>query len=522
MTAASPVLDVTVVIPTVGRPSLHELLRDLTAQPVPAPAQVLVVDDRKQGAEPLDVTEHVGRGLPVRVLSGFGHGPAAARNLGWQVADSSWVAFLDDDVRLRPDWTTSLAADLQACGPRDAASQGRLEVPLPRDRRPTDWERNTHGLQDAWWPTADMAYRRAALVSVHGFDERFPRAYREDADLALRVRSAGWELRRGDRTTLHPVRAADGAVSVRVQRGNADDALMRRLHGPTWRESARVGRGRLPWHVATVLSGGLALGGLAVRLLRTTVAGGRRAPSRLPPATVVGGLAWLGLTADFTARRVLPGPRDRAEVRRMLWTSAVIPVAAVRHRLAGEWRHRGGAPSWPPRVAAVLFDRDGTLVHDVPYNADPTLVKPVDGAREALDTLRRHGVRVGVVTNQSGIGRGLLEFAQVDAVNAAVEEQLGPFDTWQVCPHTAQDGCACRKPAPGLVRQAAVALGVPMGQCVVIGDIGSDVHAARAAGARSVLVPTAETRSEEVRDAPCVAATIEDAVELVLAGGSDG
>ena len=59
-------------------------------------------------------------------------------------------------------------------------------VPLPTDRRPTDWERNTAGLAGASWITADMAYRRTALEAVNGFDERFPRAYREDADLALR------------------------------------------------------------------------------------------------------------------------------------------------------------------------------------------------------------------------------------------------------------------------------------------------------------------------------------------------
>ena len=70
-----------------------------------------------------------------------------------------------------------------------AATQGRFEVPLPGDRRPTDWERSTGGPGAARWATADMAYRREALAAVGGFDERFPRAYREDADLALRVRT---------------------------------------------------------------------------------------------------------------------------------------------------------------------------------------------------------------------------------------------------------------------------------------------------------------------------------------------
>jgi D-glycero-D-manno-heptose 1,7-bisphosphate phosphatase len=170
-------------------------------------------------------------------------------------------------------------------------------------------------------------------------------------------------------------------------------------------------------------------------------------------------------------------------------------------------------------VRAVLFDRDGTLVHDVPYNADPDLVAPVDDAREVLDALRSAGVRVGVVSNQSGIARGLITPAQLDAVNARVSELLGPFDTWQVCPHGSTDGCACRKPAPGLVLAAAAALGVDPSECVVVGDIGADVGAALAAGARAVLVPTPVTRSEEVehaREHALVAHDLREAVVLAL------
>jgi histidinol-phosphate phosphatase family protein len=169
---------------------------------------------------------------------------------------------------------------------------------------------------------------------------------------------------------------------------------------------------------------------------------------------------------------------------------------------------------------AVLFDRDGTLIVDVPYNGDPDLVVPMPGARVALDRLRAAGLRLGVVTNQSGLARGHFTAAQLAAVNQRVEALLGPFDTWQVCPHGSADACACRKPAPGLVLAAAAALGVDPSSCVVIGDIGADVGAALAAGARAVLVPTATTRSEEVaaaRRTAAVAPTLLAAVELVLA-----
>jgi D-glycero-D-manno-heptose 1,7-bisphosphate phosphatase len=175
----------------------------------------------------------------------------------------------------------------------------------------------------------------------------------------------------------------------------------------------------------------------------------------------------------------------------------------------------GTAPGGLPE--AVLFDRDGTLVEDVPYNGDPDLVRPMPGAREAVGLVRAAGIATGVVSNQSGVGRGLLTAGQVGLVNARVEALFGPFGTWAVCPHTADAGCACRKPRPGLVLQAARALGVRPSACVLIGDIGADVAAARAAGARGVIVPTAVTRREEYAQEPEAAPDLLTAVRRLLA-----
>jgi len=169
----------------------------------------------------------------------------------------------------------------------------------------------------------------------------------------------------------------------------------------------------------------------------------------------------------------------------------------------------------PPR--AVLFDRDGTLVSDVPYNGDPARVRPMPTARAATALLRRRGIAIGVITNQSGVARGLLSPADVAAVNERIEQLLGPIDVWAICPHGADEGCGCRKPAPGLVISALRVLGLRPADAVVIGDIGADIDAARAAGSDAVLVPTSMTREDEVRDAPLVAATLLAAVELVLA-----
>jgi histidinol-phosphate phosphatase family protein len=216
----------------------------------------------------------------------------------------------------------------------------------------------------------------------------------------------------------------------------------------------------------------------------------------------------------------------------MAITSLLIPPAASWHWLRGWLRlprllaapFPAATPTpshfWPP-PRAVLFDRDGTLVVDVPYNGDPGRVVAMAGAREAVGRLRGAGVATAVVSNQSGVARGLIRGEQVAAVNRRVEELVGPVGPWFVCPHGPGDGCGCRKPAPGLIRAAAGALGVDPSDCVVVGDIGSDMEAARAAGARGVLVPTGRTRREEVEAAPVVAPDLIAAVELLLgpAGG---
>jgi hypothetical protein len=289
-------MTVEVVMPTVGRPSLHAALRPLLGR-VP----ITVVDDRRTGP---DLELPAG----VRVLRSWGRGPAAARNTGWRASEAAWIAFVDDDVLPPGDWVDQLHRDLAGCGPRVGATQGRIRVPLPPDRRPTDWERSTAGLESAVWPTADMTYRRAALEQVGGFDERFPRAYREDADLGLRVAEAGWRMVVGRRQVEHPVRPASWRQSIRSQRGNADDALMRAKHGPDWRERAHVPRGRRRWHLTTTAA-----------LLAAAHPATRR------PAL----LAWAALTADLARRRIAPGPRTAQEVATMAVTSAAIPLAAT-------------------------------------------------------------------------------------------------------------------------------------------------------------------------------------------------
>ena len=170
-----------------------------------------------------------------------------------------------------------------------------------------------------------------------------------------------------------------------------------------------------------------------------------------------------------------------------------------------------------PIIDAVLFDRDHTItIDDPPYNGDPDKVRPVPGAAAAVRRLRDAGIPVGVVSNQAGIGLGLITVEQVEAVNARVDELVGPFDTWQYCPHAPVDECSCRKPAPGLVLRAADALGVQPQNVVVIGDTVMDVGAAEAARAAGILIPTERTLPGEIAGAGRWFADLGRAVEWVL------
>ncbi|HEY0393029.1 MAG TPA: HAD-IIIA family hydrolase [Candidatus Elarobacter sp.] len=496
------------VIPTIGRSSLRALLTSIARAAGPRPQRIHLVDDRRDRSAPLELGE-LDDDLRARitVLAGKAAGPASARNVGWRAARAPWIAFVDDDVVVGATWLDDLVRDLRDLPPDVAGSQAIVTVPLPENRRATDWERNVAGLATAQWITADCAYRRADLLAAGGFDERFPRAYREDADLALRLVARGKRIVRGARRTTHPVRPADWKVSLRLQAGNADDVLMDALHGRGWRARASAPRGAYRAHAATVATAALALLAFA---------------ARKPRAGALLGAAWGAQYARFAWRRIAPGPRTPDEVRALLLTSAAIPFAAVYHRARGYARLRrllnDAARAPRPVPQAVLFDRDGTLVVDVPHNADPSRVEPMPGARAALDRLRAAGVATAVVSNQCGVALGKLTRGELDAVNARIEHVLGPLGPVLVCTHAPDDGCRCRKPAPGLIEDAARALGVAPRDCVVVGDIGSDVEAAHAAGARAILVPTAITRQDEIAAAPVVAHDLDEAIEMVLNG----
>ncbi|MBK1725960.1 D-glycero-beta-D-manno-heptose 1,7-bisphosphate 7-phosphatase [Halorhodospira neutriphila] len=143
----------------------------------------------------------------------------------------------------------------------------------------------------------------------------------------------------------------------------------------------------------------------------------------------------------------------------------------------------------------VILDRDGVVNHDSEaFIRAPEQWHPIPGSLEAIAALTREGWRVTVATNQSGIARGLLDEPTLERIHARLQAAVaaagGRIEAIAYCPHGPDAGCPCRKPRPGLYRQLAARLGAGLQGVPVIGDSQRDLEAARAVGARPILVRT--------------------------------
>lgn len=151
-------------------------------------------------------------------------------------------------------------------------------------------------------------------------------------------------------------------------------------------------------------------------------------------------------------------------------------------------------PGRPTSKPFALIDRDGTLIVEKNYLSEPNEVELIPGAAPALQKLQAMGYGVCLVTNQSGISRGLFDFNQLQQIHDHLEKLLNSsgvkLDGIFVCPHAPGDGCRCRKPMPGLIEQAISIHGFDPRNSWVVGDKEIDVELGRAVGARSILVRT--------------------------------
>lgn len=166
---------------------------------------------------------------------------------------------------------------------------------------------------------------------------------------------------------------------------------------------------------------------------------------------------------------------------------------------------------------AVFFDRDGTLMEEAHYCADPALVKVFPGVPEALHRLKEADFRVFVVTNQSGIGRGLITVPQYRAVQEEFLRQAGreSIDASYYCPDAPGVPSNCRKPEPGMVLAAAAEFPIDLAASWFVGDKAIDVECGRRAGTRTVLVLTGYG-AEQHCAADLICGDAVEAVEQIL------
>ena len=318
---------VSVVLPTYRRVALLErCLKALLRQSLHADCyEIVVVDDGQEDEVQALVSALAARaGTPaLRYLRPpCGRGPAVARNCGWRAARAPLVAFTDDDTVADPQWLHQGLVGMRAPW---LALAGRVRVPpaFPSERRPTDHELMTLGLERAEFVTANAFVWRAALMMVGGFDERFQRPWREDSDLQFRLEALGPVGRCDAALVWHPVRPERWGVSLRQQRNVFFDALLYRKHPRLYR--VRVRR-RPPWDYYLIV-----LMALAAPVLG--LAGMGR-------AALLAALGALALVLALALKRLRPSARDPAHVLEVMLTSALIPFLSVYWRLRGALHFR--------------------------------------------------------------------------------------------------------------------------------------------------------------------------------------
>ncbi len=175
----------------------------------------------------------------------------------------------------------------------------------------------------------------------------------------------------------------------------------------------------------------------------------------------------------------------------------------------------------PPTVTgfkkAVFLDRDGTLNEDPGYLNDPSLLQLFSDVGQALQILKKNEYSLIIVTNQSGVGRGLIQKETLVQIHHRLDELLKPWDitidAYGICFHRPEENCQCRKPKPQLLLDSAQKLNIKLSESFMVGDKLSDIQAGKAAGCRgTILVRTGSGKLESVRKASQQADFIADSL----------
>lgn len=317
-------MKISVVIPTYRRPHLlAACLEALSNQDLDKEDfEVIVVSDGPDVSTRMVIDAwYQKRLLDLRYIPlNRKKGPAAARNKGWKAAVAPLVAFTDDDTLPDPHWLSSFLKVWD--GRKAMAFSGKLVVPIPKE--PTDYERNTARLATADFVTANCAVTKEVLTALHGFDEQFTSAWREDSDLEFRLLALKVPvLKILDAVVVHPVRKAEWGVSIREQKKNMYNALLYKKFPGMYRR--RIQR-RPAWNyyamIAMILMAAICLAEGLMVLVSLCL------------------LSWLVMLGMFISKRLSDTTRRRAHVLEMIITSMAIPFVAIYWSLYGAWRYR--------------------------------------------------------------------------------------------------------------------------------------------------------------------------------------
>jgi glycosyltransferase involved in cell wall biosynthesis len=316
-------IKITVVIPTYNRPLLlRNCLIALANQSLDKSLyEVLVVSDGYDAA-----TEEAVKALAQQFpFMHYRHlsqkkGPAAARNLGWRKAQSSLIAFTDDDTLPDVNWLKAYC---------NAYNQEKLvaftgEVKVPVSSPPTDYELNTAGLETAEFVTANCCCTKAALEVISGFDERFSMAWREDSDLHFKLLSQQIPIYKiGTALVVHPVRPAPWGISIKEQKKGLYNALLYKKYPRLYRQRIQPSP---VWSYYLIV--------LCVLLL---IMGTYMHSTAI---SLMSALGWAALTLRFTAKRLASTKRTYKHIWEMTTTSIAIPFLSVYWHLYGAFKYR--------------------------------------------------------------------------------------------------------------------------------------------------------------------------------------
>lgn len=315
-------MDISIVIPTFRRPQLLDRCLDaLQRQKFPeGDFEIIVVTDGPD-YETVHTINSRDDWYAFRVFSlACKKGPAAARNFGWKMASGKLILFTDDDCLPGPYWVRSYWLAYTLCAQQTVA--GKLEktplafrgsVTVPRPERPTDYEKNTAGLETADFVTANCACSRTALQIVGGFDEAFNMAWREDSDLEFKlIRHNVPILYVTSAHVVHPVRKAPWGISLKEQKKSMYNALLYKKDPYLFRKKIYS---QPYWNYY----------GIIYCLLTAALA----ASVRYWPLAVAAGIPWLFLTGSFIFRRLMGTRLSFSHVTEMIFTSLFIPILSV-------------------------------------------------------------------------------------------------------------------------------------------------------------------------------------------------